>query len=309
MNRLSQKPELRPAREHAPGALAALESAYDAAAVAIDPRLADCLRLRVAESGSRWTPHRRGATHGVADIGNSAPPASERERACFEFTDQFVTYVPGVTEGQREAVGAELGRDLRLELARMIYVFDMTDRLILSLGRLFEPASSRGRGPRARRSEAARRRCRRPARVRDAAARARPGDDGARAPPLRPLPRLQDLTVPSPGGCQARRTGRGRARRGRAERARGAGRSPQSRARPGRRVRHRPGPPRGRAETSGPGAACPEREVVELLFDVIAWSQQKVLVSLSLDAAVDPDALTPLDFDDEGHAVVRSGEL
>ena len=46
------------------------------------------------------------------------------------------------------------------------------------------------------------------------------------------------------------------------------------------------------------------REVVELLFDVIAWSQQKVLVSLSLDAAVDPDALTPLDFDDEGHAVV-----
>ena len=48
----------------------------------------------------------------------------------------------------------------------------------------------------------------------------------------------------------------------------------------------------------------PEREVVELLFDVIAWSQQKVLVSLSLDAAVDPDALTPLDFDRGGHAVV-----
>lgn len=41
-----------------------------------------------------------------------------------------------------------------------------------------------------------------------------------------------------------------------------------------------------------------------MLFDVIAWSQQKVLVSLSLDAAVDPDGLTPLDFDREGHAVV-----
>jgi alkylhydroperoxidase family enzyme len=130
VNRLSQKAELRPAREHAPGALAALESAYDAAAVAIDPRLADCLRLRVAEDLGLEAPE------------DSAPPASERERACVEFTDQFVTYVPGVTEAQREAVGAELGRDLRLELARMIYVFDMTDRLILSLGRLFEPRAA-----------------------------------------------------------------------------------------------------------------------------------------------------------------------
>jgi alkylhydroperoxidase family enzyme len=49
-----------------------------------------------------------------------------------------------------------------------------------------------------------------------------------------------------------------------------------------------------------------EREAVELLFDVIAWSQQKVLVSLSLDAPVDPDALTSLDFDADGHAVVGS---
>jgi len=53
-------------------------------------------------------------------------------------------------------------------------------------------------------------------------------------------------------------------------------------------------------------ARLSEREVVELLFDVIAWSQQKVLVSLSLDAPVDPDALTSLDFDDDGHAVVGS---
>jgi len=127
MNRLSQKPELGPAREHAPGALAALESAYDAAAVAIDARFAECLRLRVAESLRMEAP------------ADPAPPASERERACFDFADQFVVYVPGVTEGQREAVGVELGRDLGLELARMIYVFDMTERLILSLGRLFEP--------------------------------------------------------------------------------------------------------------------------------------------------------------------------
>ena len=49
-----------------------------------------------------------------------------------------------------------------------------------------------------------------------------------------------------------------------------------------------------------------EAEIVEILFDVIAWSQQKVLVALSLDSPVDPEALTSLDFDDEGHAVVGS---
>ena len=56
MSRLAERPELRPAREHAPGALAALESAYEAARLAVDPALADCLRRRVAESLGR--PHR-----------------------------------------------------------------------------------------------------------------------------------------------------------------------------------------------------------------------------------------------------------
>ena len=51
-------------------------------------------------------------------------------------------------------------------------------------------------------------------------------------------------------------------------------------------------------------ARLTEGEVVEILFDVIAWSQQKVLVSLALDAPVDPDAFTSLDFDADGHAVV-----
>jgi len=50
-----------------------------------------------------------------------------------------------------------------------------------------------------------------------------------------------------------------------------------------------------------------EREVVEVLFDVMAWSQQKVLVALSLDRPVDGEALTALDFDVDGHAVVGGG--
>ena len=45
-------------------------------------------------------------------------------------------------------------------------------------------------------------------------------------------------------------------------------------------------------------------EIVEVLFDVIAWSKQKVLVSLRIDAVVDPDAFTPLGFDATGKPVI-----
>ena len=131
MSGLAQRPELRPAREHAPGALAALECAYEAACLAVDPALADCLRRRVAESLGLVTP------------AGSAPAVAERE-GCFEFADQFVAYVPGVTEAQRTAVAVELGDDQRLELARMLYVFDMADRLVLALGRLYEPRGEGG---------------------------------------------------------------------------------------------------------------------------------------------------------------------
>ena len=41
-------------------------------------------------------------------------------------------------------------------------------------------------------------------------------------------------------------------------------------------------------------------EIVEVLFDVIAWSKQKVLVALRIDAAVDADTFTPLGFDAAG---------
>ena len=65
-------------------------------------------------------------------------------RACFDFADQFVVYVTGVAEGHRDAVAERLGREQVHELARMLYVFDMTDRLVLSLGRLFPPRSQDG---------------------------------------------------------------------------------------------------------------------------------------------------------------------
>jgi alkylhydroperoxidase family enzyme len=132
MSRLAQRPELRPARDHAADALAALETAYEAACLAVDASLADCLRRRVAESLGAVTPS------------PSEPAATKRERACYDFADQFVLYVPGVTDGQRDAVAAELGQERCLDLARLLYVFDMTDRLVLALGHLFEPSADDG---------------------------------------------------------------------------------------------------------------------------------------------------------------------
>jgi hypothetical protein len=114
-------------RRQAPAALVALDSAHAAACSAIDPVLAEALRQRVAEN------------LGIASPAGPASPPTEREQPCFDFADQFVVYVPGVVEGQREAVAEALGRDQVHELARMLYVFDMTDRLVLSLGCLFPP--------------------------------------------------------------------------------------------------------------------------------------------------------------------------
>jgi hypothetical protein len=127
MTRLALLPELEPARRQAPAALAALESAHAAACRAIDPVLAEALRRRVAEN------------LGVASPARPASSPTKREQPCFDFADQFVVYVPGVVVGQRDAVAEELGRDQVHELARMLYVFDMTDRLVLSLGCLFRP--------------------------------------------------------------------------------------------------------------------------------------------------------------------------
>ena len=107
--------------------MAALESAYDAASAALEPALAATMRDRVAEQ------------LGLAPVAAATAPPDAREQACFDFADQFVVYVAAVDDDQRAGVAAVLGEENLPTLAEMLYVFDMTDRLVSSLGRLFEP--------------------------------------------------------------------------------------------------------------------------------------------------------------------------
>lgn len=47
-----------------------------------------------------------------------------------------------------------------------------------------------------------------------------------------------------------------------------------------------------------------DAQIVELTLDVVAWNQQKILVALGVDRAVDEHLLTPLSFGADGHSVI-----
>jgi len=120
VSRLALAPELAAVRAHAPVALIELEAAYTAACTTIDRELADALRRRI---------------EAAADGGGA--PAAEREEAVLGFADQFVVHVQGITAGQREAAAAVVGEAGLHDLARTVYVFDLTTRLRRTLVRLY----------------------------------------------------------------------------------------------------------------------------------------------------------------------------
>ena len=114
MTRLALAPELAAVGTHAPEALLELEAAYDAACTTLDPALTQAVQLRVeGEEGEA-----------------SASPA------VLAFADQFVVYVAGVTDEQRSAAAAAAGEEQLRDIARVLYVLDLTSRLRRTLGRL-----------------------------------------------------------------------------------------------------------------------------------------------------------------------------
>jgi hypothetical protein len=114
MTRLALAPELAAVRLHAPEALLELDAAYEAALSALDPGQTAALRVRAeGEEGEAW-----------------ASPA------VLAFADQFVVYVAGVTDEQRDAAAAEVGEEQLRDVARVLYVLDLTSRLRRTLARL-----------------------------------------------------------------------------------------------------------------------------------------------------------------------------
>lgn len=299
VQRLALLPELTPARLHAPGALALLEAAYDAALRTIDPALAELLRQRVAEQ--------LGAPEALG-FGNrvSTSARTGRERVCFEFADQFVVYVPGITEAQRDAVAGELGQPQVLDLARMLYAFDMAARLRLSLSRLYGSDDPGGEQS--------------PAQAPLQGLELREAIDGLHAagmllPALDPVTteyvRLHCARYHHCRICQSLRLASAKDAGLEEEMLMQVARHDESRLSDRQTTALR----LAEAFVTHPAgidgelrervlAELSPAEVVEVMFDIMAWSQQKVLVALVLDDPINPDALSSLAFDAEGHAIV-----
>jgi hypothetical protein len=120
-------------RELAPEAARAFATANAAARRELEPSLYTLARQRVN-----------------AALGGAEAPADGG--ACAALADQFVVYVPEVSEEHLAPVREELGADGLETFVRGLYVLDMTERMRLALGRIFssdeqvedEPAGDEG---------------------------------------------------------------------------------------------------------------------------------------------------------------------
>jgi len=117
-------PELDLLGAVAPAARAALVRAWRVAHDAVDPGLLDLARRRVEDH-----------------LGLAPDPGEEPDeplgRAIAELSDQFVFYVPHVTEELRTPVRDRLGPDGLRTFVEALYVLDQTTRLRLTHARLF----------------------------------------------------------------------------------------------------------------------------------------------------------------------------
>jgi hypothetical protein len=124
-------PELDRLAALAPESAAALLGAWDAAHDAVDPELLAAARRRVE------------GQLGLAEDGGGNPPDPVAA-----LVDQFVFYVPDVTEELRAPVRERLGDDGLERFLEAVYVVDQTARLRLAHARLFgDEAAPPNMGP------------------------------------------------------------------------------------------------------------------------------------------------------------------
>lgn len=129
-----------------PDVLAHLTAAHEAAVDAVDPRLYELCRLRVA--ALLGTPD-----HDTSDVVSPATVAAlaswptsdlftDIDRACLAFAEQFVIDVASLSDAQAAAVSDRLGPQGFADFVHGLLVIEQRQRLQLVWDRLFQETSS-----------------------------------------------------------------------------------------------------------------------------------------------------------------------
>lgn len=135
-------PELDVLGAVAPAARAALSDAWEAAHRELEPELLGLARRRVEDQ--------------LALAPDPGPePDGRLQQAVSDLTDQYVFYVPQVSEELRAPVREGLGEDGLRSFFDALYVLDQTARLRLTHARLFSGPGSGSRSGTGTRSSAA----------------------------------------------------------------------------------------------------------------------------------------------------------
>jgi hypothetical protein len=121
-----------------PGLLAALTRLHESALDAVDSDLLELCRQRVTVLlGSE--PLRSGAASMSSSMSmsrSSSTTMTPTERACLDFTDQFVNDVASMTDEVVEAVRIQLGDDGLLNFTNALLVVEQRQRFHLAISRL-----------------------------------------------------------------------------------------------------------------------------------------------------------------------------
>ncbi|MCW2831079.1 MAG: hypothetical protein JWP31_1771 [Aeromicrobium sp.] len=273
----------------APQVHSALRAACRAVAVAIDPGLLDATvrRVRIALG---------------ADEESGGAEQSALAAAAAELTDQFIVYVPGVTESMLAPLRSELGEDGLEAFVQALYVIDQTTRLRLIHAQLFESD--------------------------------RPAPPAVSDEPTRPVAealatlhaatmRLSSLDVLTSEIVRLRAGSYHQCRLCTSIRLQDGGTSVvdddvaskiERNDVSGMSVEHQLAMRYADAHMVNPKAIGQDlvsdlrrqfsrAQLIELTLDVSQWNQQKILVALGTDEPVSEVGLTPLMFDTEGHIV------
>jgi alkylhydroperoxidase family enzyme len=144
LNQAASIVDINAVRDYAPGVHAALSHLASQAFAAIDPQTWELVRLRVAmltrnprELARRW-PDIALSEEKIAALPQwpKSPLYSAAERACLEFTEQYVIDVAGMTDDMVNNLLKHYDSSAIFALVHAIYAIDGAQRTQLVLDRL-----------------------------------------------------------------------------------------------------------------------------------------------------------------------------